>query len=84
MKFKVGDKIYDSWWPWRKGKITKVLKTKVHVAFNDIDAWEYDKAHYQFLRLTCDKHPKYKALRKPRTCKTCWRIYNATNKRTAT
>lgn len=80
-KFKVGDKVWDSWWPWRKGKVVKVLKTRVHIHFDKTiwdyasGIWNYDKAHFSFLRLMCDKHPKYKALRKPRTCKMCWRMY---------
>ena len=56
-KAKVGMKVYDSWWPWRMGKIVKVLKTRVKIAGRPI--WSeyaakietYDKAHLQFLRI---------------------------------
>jgi len=28
--------------------------------------------------MTCEKHPKYKAIRKPRShCRDCWNMYNA-------
>lgn len=28
--------------------------------------------------MNCEKHPKYKAIRKPRTsCRDCWNMYNA-------
>lgn len=51
MTWKVGEKVYDRWWPWDIGVITKVLKTEIHVLFIDGET-VYDKAHYQFLERT--------------------------------
>ena len=42
--------IYDSWWPWRIGRIIKRTKTHTHVRWLDGEVWRYDKAHTQFLR----------------------------------
>lgn len=75
-RFKVGDKVYDRWYPFVNGTIVEVLKTRVKVDFGDPEEIiTFDRDHIKFLNLKCAKHPKYKALRKPRKCKTCWRIY---------
>jgi hypothetical protein len=50
MNFRVGDRVYDRWWPWKVGKVVKVLKTRVQVQFPD-RVTTYDEAHSkQFLR----------------------------------
>jgi hypothetical protein len=54
---KLNQIVYDSWWPWRLGKIVKVLKTRIHVMWIDngrVDS--YDKPHQQFLKVY--KYPK--------------------------
>jgi len=52
---KVGDKVYDRWWPWRVGKIIKILKTRVKIEFPNIFGEKsivtYDKAHLKFLEV---------------------------------
>ena len=48
--FKVGDRVYDRWWPWKVGIVQKVLKTRVRVSFSG-EVQTYDAAHQQFLRL---------------------------------
>jgi hypothetical protein len=50
IKFKVGDKVYDTWWPyWGLGKVVLVLKTRVKVKFSE-HMFVYDKAHCKFLK----------------------------------
>jgi hypothetical protein len=55
-KFKIGDKVYDRWWPEHKGEITAVLKTRLKVYFySDLHYrkdWTYDIPHTQFLEKT--------------------------------
>lgn len=41
--------VRDRWWPWRYGKVVKVLKTVVHVRWSDGELWCYDRAHQKFL-----------------------------------
>ena len=52
MKFeelKKGMKVFDRWFPeWGIGKVTILLKTRVIVAFPNMDQ-TYDKSHVQFL-----------------------------------
>jgi hypothetical protein len=48
--FKKGDRVHDVWWPFRVGKVTRVLKTRVHVEWPDGEVWKYDLAHTKFLR----------------------------------
>jgi len=52
MKFEeleVGQKVADRWFPqWGIGKVTILLKTRVVVAFPNMDQ-TYDKGHVQFL-----------------------------------
>lgn len=43
-----GDKVYDRWWPWRVGTITRMTKTRCTVKF-EFETWVYDKAHMRFL-----------------------------------
>lgn len=33
------------------------------------------------MRLKCPKHPDYKAIRRPKTCETCWKIYRRNRRR---
>jgi hypothetical protein len=47
---KRGRVVYDSWWPWRVGSITKRNKSSVYVQWSDGKTWRYDRAHTQFLR----------------------------------
>lgn len=42
-------RVYDRWWPNRRGVVVKVLKTRVHVQWWDGEVWSYDKPHMQFL-----------------------------------
>ena len=42
--------VYDTWWPWRVGVVSKVLKTGVHVTWSDGEVCRYDKAHLKFLK----------------------------------
>jgi hypothetical protein len=46
---KRGIRVYDRWWPNRRGVVTKVLKTRVHIQWWDGEVWSYDLAHMQFL-----------------------------------
>ena len=47
----VGDMVYDRWWPWRIGRVVKVLRTRVKIRFQDTPTRisTYDNAHCQFL-----------------------------------
>lgn len=54
--FKVGDRVYDRWKPWKSGIIRKVYKSTVHVEFifgiEPLDKETkviYDKSHQKFL-----------------------------------
>lgn len=47
-QLKVKQRVYDRWWYWKVGRVTKVLKTRVHVEFDNGVA-VYDRAHCQFL-----------------------------------
>ena len=52
VKAEVGMKVYDLWWPWQMGRITRVLKTRIKVAMSSTGEIEtYDRAHLQFLRI---------------------------------
>jgi len=52
---KVGMRIFDTWFsfhgrdPWGVGKVTKILKTRVHIEFHPYNKLVYDIAHLQFL-----------------------------------
>jgi len=52
MKFselEVGMKVVDRWFSrWGEGRVTKLLKTRVVISFDDGDT-TYDKGHVQFL-----------------------------------
>jgi hypothetical protein len=48
--FKVGVKVYDTWWPHRFGVIKVVTKTRVVVEWLGGEVWRYDQAHTKFLR----------------------------------
>ncbi len=48
MKFKVGDVVYDRWWPWNIGRVIKILKTRTEIEFS-CGRTMYDSAHTQFL-----------------------------------
>jgi hypothetical protein len=48
---KQGQLVHDIWWPWRVGRITRVLKTRLRVRWEDGKVWTYDKAHQQFLQV---------------------------------
>lgn len=54
LKFKAGQLVYDQSWPYRRGRILKVLKTRLRVEWfepiNGEHIWTYDKAHQRFLR----------------------------------
>lgn len=47
----VGDIVYDRWWPWRIGFVSKALKTRTHVTWSDGEVWNYDRPHARFLEL---------------------------------
>lgn len=47
--FKLHDKVYDRWWPWKHGIIVKKLKTVLYVSFSGEVPVRYDKSHFQFL-----------------------------------
>lgn len=49
---RVGCIVYDSWWLWRIGRVTKISASRLHVQWSDGETWNYDKAHQQFLRRT--------------------------------
>jgi len=50
IRWNVGMRVYDRWWPWRMGKIVRVLKTRIRVEWSDTgEYWSYDRAHQQFL-----------------------------------
>ena len=46
----VSKRVFDSWWPWRFGKVIAKTKTTVKVRWDDGATWTYDKAHQRFLR----------------------------------
>lgn len=46
----VGDFVHDRWYPYKRGKIVKVLKTRIHIMWiGDGEIEVYDNAHQQFL-----------------------------------
>jgi hypothetical protein len=47
---KVGDAVRDRWWPHRRGRVRKVLKTRLHVE-SDGEIWNYDLPHRKFLEV---------------------------------
>ena len=44
------DHVYDTWWPWKLGRVTRVTKSTIHLMWSDGTKSIYDKAHQQFLR----------------------------------
>lgn len=48
--WRTGTKVFDSWWPWRLGVVTKQMKTRIKVCWSDGEQWTYDQAHLRFLR----------------------------------
>lgn len=48
--FPVGATVFDSWWPWRVGRVVRQMKTRVRVCWSNGEEWTYDQAHLQFLR----------------------------------
>lgn len=46
---RVGKRVFDRWWPWHAGVITKSTKTRTYVKWDYGDTWPYDNAHIQFL-----------------------------------
>jgi transcription elongation factor GreA-like protein len=52
---KVGNKIYDRWYPgWGVGTVTKILKTRVHIDFSIRGHEVYDESHLQYLETDVD------------------------------
>lgn len=49
LRWKVGTKVYDRWWPWKTGVVIRTFKTTVHVRWVDGSTQRYDAAHWQFL-----------------------------------
>ena len=52
MKFsdlKTGMIVYDKWYPWENGIVTKILKTRVKIKFSNQGIITYDKSHVYFL-----------------------------------
>jgi hypothetical protein len=49
MIFRLKQKVYDRWWPWRIGKVIRVMKCFVYVQWLDGEQVRYDRAHQQFL-----------------------------------
>jgi len=45
---KVGMRLYDRWWPYTRGKVVEVLKTRIKIMMGD-ESITYDKGHCQFL-----------------------------------
>lgn len=48
-RFRPGRRVYDRWWPWRLGSVTRVLRTRVHVRWSDGEECSYDREHLPFL-----------------------------------
>ena len=52
-KFKVGDRVYDLWWPYEgNGVVKKVLKTRIRIEWNNggcVYMTTFDNAHTKFL-----------------------------------
>ena len=47
---KVGMLVYDRWWPWKVGRVTKVTKSTTHVLWiSGGDKVIYDRPHQKFL-----------------------------------
>jgi len=46
----IRDHVYDTWWPWKLGRVTRVTKSTIHLMWSDGTKSIYDKAHQQFLR----------------------------------
>lgn len=51
-RFRVGQRVYDKWWPEREGEIIRVGKTRTRVRWLTDEQVEesYDLGHLQFLR----------------------------------
>ena len=47
--FSVGDRVQDTWWQEKTGRVVEVLKTRVKIEMNG-DVVTYDRDHYKFLR----------------------------------
>lgn len=45
----VGTYVFDRWWPWRLGHLSRRTKSTATVEWDDGTAWTYDRAHLQFL-----------------------------------
>lgn len=43
------DVVQDRWWPWRIGRVIKVMKTRIKVRWAHGEIETYDNAHLQFL-----------------------------------
>ena len=41
--------VYDRWWPWRAGVVTRRTQSSVWVRWVDGEIWRYDRAHQLFL-----------------------------------
>lgn len=54
-ELKVGDKVYDSWYPdWGIGEVIKILKTVIYIEFTQRGECKYDKGHVRFLERSQD------------------------------
>ena len=49
-QWRVGNLVYDRWWPWRVGRVEHVGRRSVRVRWPD-DVWTYDPAHLPYLEL---------------------------------
>lgn len=47
---KVGDRVFDRWWPWKAGRCIKVMKTRVKIRLDDGEIATYDFPHCRFLK----------------------------------
>jgi len=45
----VGTAVFDRWWTWRIGVVTKQKKTRTRVLWSDGETRDYDSAHRRFL-----------------------------------
>lgn len=48
----MGDRVYDSWWPWRLGTVVAILKTRLKLRWDDDRDYAntYDQPHSLYLR----------------------------------
>jgi len=47
--YRVGDRVYDTWWFWKRGRVVYSGTTRVRVEWFGGQVQSYDKAHLQFL-----------------------------------